>query len=88
MTTNDFIIYFFIGMMIASVAIVLCEHYGRISIAKKWRNFKCKHNKHNYINKRNKSTKIHCQNCKKRKPTPHLRLIDGGNKIGQNKFRF
>lgn len=88
MTLEDFVIFLCAGLVFAILIIISHEINGRNFLSKKWQNFKCKHNKHNFVHKRTKAATIRCQNCNKRKNTPHLKAIDGGNKFGSNKFKF
>jgi hypothetical protein len=38
--------------------------------------------------KSRKISKYYCQYCKRPRKHPDLKMIDGGKKIGNNKFRF
>lgn len=35
-----------------------------------------------------KTAKYFCQHCKKRRSHPVLKVVDGGNKMGNNKYNF
>lgn len=49
---------------------------------------KCKLGYHNVYNRFRKINIYYCKFCKKPRKHPELKVLDGGRKIGDNKFRF
>ena len=76
----------FFGFIFSLILIAYSDNY----FIKLFQKYRCRIGKHKNQYKIGKyvRNKYYCEHCKEPRKHPELKLIDGGKKIGNNKFRF
>jgi len=71
--------------LIMGLGIIVFEDNIKFSLTNKLR---CKIGKHRFKARFSKINRYYCQNCGKPRQHPRLKIVDGGNKIKQDDYRF
>jgi hypothetical protein len=71
------------------IGMILISYEDGIPMAR-WKKLRCKlnwHERHLKVGK-TKVQKYYCSFCKKPRKHPPMKIVDGGNKMGNNKYNF
>lgn len=81
------VVGFTLILLLGIMVVLIFDGGAEVSV---FRKIQCWLGKHNVYRKRGKVTinKYYCKYCKKPRKHPQLKILDGGNKMGQNRTKF